>query len=206
MRLLALSVGLVLVAQTCVPAPVTLQVLQDQDQFLPGEALPVAARITNRSGQTLELGGDDQWLTFSVESPEASIVTKSCDVPVAGSFTLPSSKMATKRADLAPCFSLMQPGRYSIIATVRIKGWDHEITSPPKFFDVIEGAKLWEQDFGVPKAGDAKNAAPEVRKYVLQEARYLRSQLMLYFRLTDASGGRAFRVFPVGPMVSFSNP
>ena len=47
---------------------------------------------------------------------------------------------------------------------------------------------------------------PEVRKYILQQANYLRTQLRLYVRLTDASGAKTFRVFPIGPMVSFGRP
>ena len=50
------------------------------------------------------------------------------------------------------------------------------------------------------------NATPEVRKFILQQANYLKSQLRLYVRLTDASGAKTFRVFPIGPMVSFGRP
>jgi hypothetical protein len=39
----------------------------------------------------------------------------------------------------------------------------------------------------------------------LQQAHYLK-QLLLYVRLTDETESRVFRVFPVGPMVSFSRP
>ena len=49
-------------------AQVTVDVVLDQEQFLPSESLPVAVRITNRSGQPLHLGADTNWLTFSVES------------------------------------------------------------------------------------------------------------------------------------------
>ena len=47
---------------------------------------------------------------------------------------------------------------------------------------------------------------PEVRKYILEQANYLKGQIRLYMRLTDASGARTFRVFPIGQMVSFSKP
>ena len=40
----------------------------------------------------------------------------------------------------------------------------------------------------------------------MQQANYLKSQLRLYVRLTDASGDKTFRVFPIGPMVSFGRP
>ncbi|SRR6266446_490744 len=187
-------------------AQVRVEVALDQDQFLPGEALPVAVRVTNRSGQTLRLGAEEDWLTFSVESRDGLVVAKTGDVPVTGEFVLDSSKVATKRVDLAPYFSLSEPGRYEIVATVRIKDWNHEVASPPKGFDIIQGARLWEQDFGLPKTSGASNAIPEVRKYILQRASYLKAQLRLYLRVTDAAGTRAFRVFPIGPMVSFSRP
>src|SRR5262249_12414012 len=99
-----------------------------------------------------------------------------------------------------------QPGRYEIVAAVRIPTWDRLVSSKPKGFDIIEGAKLWEQDVGLPGSVTASNASPEVRKYILQEANYLKTHLHLYFRLTDATGTRALRVFPIGQMVSFSRP
>src|SRR5204863_2654674 len=58
--------------------------------------------------------------------------------------------------------------------------------------------------FGVPKSAGASNSPPEVRKYMLLEANYLRTQLKLYFRLSDASG--KLKVFPIGPMISFGQP
>jgi len=144
-------------------AQVTVEVLQDQDQFLQGEALLAKVRVTNRSGQILHLGDTEDWVSFSVESREGAPVTKLGEVPVAGAFTLDSSKMGTKHVDLTPYFSAMPPGRYSIIATVRIKEWDRQITSAPRHFDVIEGTHLWEQEFGVPNSAGATNSSPEVR-------------------------------------------
>ncbi len=187
-------------------AQVTVEVTQDQDSFLPGESLPVAVRITNLSGQTLHLGRETNWLAFSVESRDGGVVAPDCEPMVAGEFDLESSKAAIKRVDLAPCISPGKAGRYSIIATVRIPQWDHEIASPPKGFDVIDGARIWDQVVGVPKTSGDTNAAPELRRYILQEANQLRGRLRLYLRLTDATGGRVFRVVAIGPMHSFSRP
>jgi hypothetical protein len=206
MKALGLCLGLCVAALSPASAQVTVEVTQDQDQFLPAEALPTAVRITNRSGQTLHLGQEADWLTFSVQSRDVEIVPKSGEVPVAGEFALESSKVATKRVDLAPYFSLGHSGRYSVTATVHIKDWNQDITSQPKNFDIIEGARLWEQDVGVPNSSNPTNATPEVRKFILQQANYLRAQLRLYVRLTDASGAKTFRVFPIGPMVSFGRP
>jgi hypothetical protein len=206
MKQISLWLGFLLAALTPALAQVSVEVTQDQDQFLPGEAIPTAVRITNHSGQPLHLGEDEDWLTFSVESQDRSIVPKIAEVPVKGEFLLPSSKAASKHVDLAPYFSASLPGAYTITATVRIKGWNNEFTSRPKKFDVIEGAKLFEQEVGIPEAPGSTNGSPEIRKYILQQAHYLKSQLRLYLRVTDSSGGRTFRVFPVGPMVSFGRP
>jgi hypothetical protein len=187
-------------------AQVDVQVVQDQDQFLPSESVPLAVRITNRSGQTLHLGDDAGWLTFSVESADGFIVMKNSEVPVLGAFDLGSSQIATKRVDLQPYFELKRQGRYRVIATLHIKAWNTDTSSPMKEFDVISGAELWSQEFGVPIPADATNRAPEVRKYTLEEANYLRSQLRMYVMVSDQSGGRVFKVSAIGPMVSFSQP
>src|SRR5205085_11581182 len=85
-------------------AQVRGEVTLDQEHFLPGEGLPAAVRVTNRSGQTLHLGGQADWLTFSIESRDGQIVIKNADPPVLGEFTLDSSKVATKVVDLSPYF------------------------------------------------------------------------------------------------------
>jgi hypothetical protein len=187
-------------------AQVNVEVAMDQEQFLPSETVPVAVHITNRSGESLHLGADPGWLTFSVESADGFVVVKNAEVPVLGEFDLGSSEVATKRVDLAPYFTLSRQGRYRVIATVRIKNWNSEINSSPKNFDVIDGARLWSQDFGVPSSAGATNGAPEVRKYTLEEANYLRSQLRLYVQVSDESEAHVFKVVAVGKMVSFSTP
>jgi hypothetical protein len=204
----ALGLWLVLMAAALPPvsAQVLVELVPEQEQFLPAESLPITVRISNRSGQNLRLGKGEDWLTFYVESRDNHVVAKTGEVPVAGEFVLESSRVVTLHVDLAPYFLLNHSGRYSVTATVQIKDWNQEVRSQPKSFDIIEGSKLWEQEIGVPDTASGTNATPEVRKFILQQANYLRSQLRLYVRLTDASGARTFRVFPIGPMVSFGRP
>jgi len=204
MRTLALSLGLFASLGSGF-TQVTVEVTLEQDQFLPAEAIMAAVRIANRSGQTLMLGDKPNWLTFSMEARSGLVVSKAGEVPVTGEFVLESSKVASRRVNLTPYFSLTKPGRYSVAASVRIQPWDKEFTSPPKAFDIIQGNKLWEQDFGVPPPAGAGTSNPEVRKYALQQANYLK-QLRLYFRLTDAAESRIFRLFALGPVVSFGRP
>jgi hypothetical protein len=50
------------------------------------------------------------------------------------------------------------------------------------------------------------NQAPEVRRYTLVKANYLRTQLRLYVQVSDAAEARVFKVACIGKTVSFSEP
>jgi len=187
-----------------VSAQVSLDLALDQDQFLPGESLMLGVRITNFSGQTLHLGKDSDWLQITIEGRDNYVVPTTADLPVLGEFDVESSKIATRRVDMAPCFALTRPGRYMVSATVKLKDWDKELVSKEQSFDIIAGTTLWEQDVGVSGPA-ASHRPPEVRKYALQQAIHLK-RMKLYVRVTDQAGSRVFRVFPIGPLISFSSP
>jgi hypothetical protein len=202
MKTFSLVAALALLAFFRASAQVTLELTLNQEQFLAGEPLVVAAKITNRSGRQIHLGTEANWLTFSVESTDGFVVIKNSDAPVLGAFDLESSQEATKRVDLAPHFVMSRPGRYKIIATLRIKDWSAETPSVPVTFDIITGAKLWAQEFGVP----ATNGAPEMRKFTLEQASYIRTQMRLYVQLSDADESRIYKTSVLGGTVSFSRP
>lgn len=192
------------VAMSCVLAArgqVTVELMLEQDHFIRDESLPVKVRISNRSGQTLKLGEDEDWLTFNVESRDGHPVRRFGETPVREPFILESASAATRKVDIMPHFGISRPGRYVVTATVKIKDWGEHVVSSPRTFDVVTGQKIWEQEFGVP----AVAGSPEVRKYTLQQANYIKRR-MLYLRLTDDKDTQVFRVVPVGPLVSFSRP
>lgn len=180
-------------------AQVTLELLLDQQQFLRDESMVVQVRIINRSGQTLRLGQDPDWLTFSIEHRTGHPVLRLGDVPVQGAFEVESATVADRKFDLMPYFDLSVPGRYRVSAFMKIKDWGATVASEPREFDIIRGAKVWEEEFGVPAPG----GLPEVRKYILQRAAHIR-QLRLYARVTDPAENRTFRVVSLGPLTSFS--
>jgi len=186
-------------------AQVTVELITDQDEFLPGEAIPIVARITNRSGQTVTFGRDKGWLKFSIAAHGGYVAMRQRDIPTGEPFTLQSSERANVKLNLAPFFALDKPGHYNITATASIPECNQQINSDQKSIDVIAGARVWQQEFGVPKTGGETNGPPELRVYALQEANYLRRNLMLYAQVTD-SGGRYNRVTPIGPMISFGQP
>ncbi len=184
-------------------AQIRVDVVFEQAQFLPGEAIPVAVRITNFSGLPLRLGESPDWLRFTVETKDGYLVPHRGEVPVVGAFTLENSTVATKRVDLAPAFDLNRPGDYRVTASVKPANWDATLVSPPRPFEVFTGTVLWDQVFGVPSADTT--TPPEVRHYLLQRAIHLK-ELKLYVRVTDASGDRTFAALPLGPLLNFSDP
>jgi hypothetical protein len=184
-------------------AQVTVEVSLKQEQFLAGESLPVKVRVANDAGQTL-IFGDEAWLSYAVEARDGSIVLKSGEVPITHNLSIKPSEWAAMTTDIAPYFDLTKNGRYSVVATVYIKDWQRKVSSPAKYFDVISGNRVWEQEFGLPQAATDHNP-PEVRKYILQQLT-LENGLHLYARLTDATESRLFKVIPIGPMISFSDP
>ena len=200
MKRSGLWLGVWLLSLGCVSAQVTMELSLDQEQYLPGEALSVVVRITNRSGQTLTLGTDEDWLKFAVESRDVPIVVRNGEAPVAEKIILDSAHAAIKRVNIAPYFNLKSPGHYSVTATAVIKDWGKQINSAPVGFDVIHAAMLRELEFGVPLPPGESNRPPEVRKYTLLQANYLK-HLMLYFQLSEASG-KLDKVFPLGRMLN----
>jgi hypothetical protein len=206
MKISGLLFSALFAATCCSQAQVSVDISLSQDQFLAGEAMPVTVRVVNRSGQTLHFGNDPDWLTFSVESKDSYIITKKGDVPVDDAdFVLGSSKQGRLVVDLAPYFSFSRPGRYTVTASVTIKAWNQQVSSAPKTFDIVIGSKMWEQEFGLPKSPGATNESPEMRRYALHQANYLRSRLMLYVQITDDTG-KVYKVFPIGPLLSFGRP
>lgn len=206
MKKIAFAFSLLVATLPSVRAQVSAEVVMEQDYFLIGEEIPAAVRITNRSGQTLHLGEDADWLTFAVESRNGYLVAKNSEVPVQGAFELPSGKTATRRVDLLPAFALNRMGRYQLNANVRIKDWNEAVAAKPKSFEIINAAKIWSQEFGMPQPAGVTNQPPEVRRYTLEQANHLRGKLRLYLRLSDDSGGHVFKVFPIGTMASISEP
>jgi hypothetical protein len=199
MRTLVLA-ALFCLAALVAHAQISVELLLDQDQYLRDESLPIKARITNRSGQPVELAKEDDWLRFTIEERERKVVSQNEEMKLAGEFKLESAFAATRTVDLMPYYDL-KPGRYTVFATVKVKQWEKEFSTPSKTFEIVRGTKIWEQEFGIPSNG----GTPEARKYILQQAQY-QKHLMLYLRVTDSLERQVYSVVPVGTLVSFARP
>jgi hypothetical protein len=201
MRSVWLSWAVLLSSIAWASAQIQVELILNQEQFLVAESIPVKIRITNLSGQPVQLGQDPDWLTFQVQNLERPSEVRVAKIPTNEPYTLQSAKTVVRQLDLIPFFDFSRPGQYTIAASLRIKNWNQEFFSNAKSFDVSTGFRVWEQEFGVPTS----NAPPEMRKYALLQANYVK-RLMLYLRLTDASESRVYCVMPIAPLVSFSRP
>lgn len=204
-RALSILLLSLLAASTGLAQRVAIELITEQDTFLPNEPLHVGVRITNRSGQPVIFGQDEDWIKFSVFGQKRMPVAKAGDPAGGGIFVVPSSSRSIKWFDLAPFFEMNQIGPYNISATVKIKQWNEVvIANPPKVINVVKGVTIAEQEFGLPTPlGSTKQ--PELRKYVLQQVRHP-NQLRLYVRVVDDTGFKIFGVTPIGGLVSFSKP
>jgi hypothetical protein len=183
-------------------AQVNVTLSTAQEQFLLGEELEVAVKISNFSGRKLTLGADAGWLAFHVAPKDSGLVKPTGDLEESGEFGLENATSGTLRYNLQNAFELDRPAQYRVTATVQIPGGE-AVTSAPLRFEIIRGARLWDRLVGV--SGTDTNAAPETRKFIVQQANYLRS-VKLFVRVTDASETATYRVIRIGPTVSFAKP
>ncbi|HVY68813.1 MAG TPA: hypothetical protein VHH73_02730 [Verrucomicrobiae bacterium] len=181
-------------------AQVSAELVYDQEQYLSGEAITLGVKVKNFSGRTLHLGKDQPWLKFTVLAADGQVVARIGEVPVVHEFELETASAGTRRVDLAPYFAVSRAGRYKLTATVLVKELGLEMTTPPRYFEVVSGVKLWEQEFGVT----LPDGTSETRKYTLFNTSGLR-QPKLYARVSDLAESRV-RVFAVGGILSFSHP
>jgi hypothetical protein len=184
---------------------VSCEIVIAQEEYIPGEEVKVGVRIVNRSGETLFLGKDNKWLTFSVESNEKRFVREKAVPPVAGAFSVPPSKMGTKIIPLTPYFDISQLGRYTVSAALQIPSWSEPVKARAKTFDVVGGTPVRSVQFGIPNLNGRTNAEPDTRRYVLQKLERL-GRVKLYFTLTDASGAQIEEAYPLCEMPSASLP
>jgi hypothetical protein len=210
MRKLGLFSALVLLAALPLEAQlngVTAELQLGQNEYLPDEDLQLKVRITNRSGQEITLGTDNNWLVLSIVGENNRLCPALGNMPIQGEFSLLSGEVGTRSLNPTPYFDFRGLGRYHISARIRIPQWGEEIVCKPVAFTVTYGVSLpsfANLQFGMPTAPGATNAAPEVRSYTLLKSNHLK-ETDLYFRLTSSTG-KVLHVFPIARMLSFSDP
>lgn len=188
-----------------VRAQVSISVDLDQKQYLVREAITASVRILNFSGQTLQMGRTQSWLSFDVEAADGSYLEKLGDPPVVHEFDVPNAARATRRVDIMPYFNLIKVGRYKVIATVRVPELGQELTSEPAYLNIISGATLWRQPFGWRPEAAGETGPVEIRNYALVQAMN-GEEVCLYGRVTDEYDVQVVRILCLGRLLTFSKP
>ncbi|HTH46628.1 MAG TPA: hypothetical protein VMB21_03880 [Candidatus Limnocylindria bacterium] len=198
--LVVFAAGLCLIAS--VRAQINVKLSTGQEQFLPGEELDLAVKVSNFTGAPLRLGTFPRWIAFTVERSEGGVVNKLTEVADTGEFTLQQATGGTLHFDLAPLFALDRPGSYRVTAVITPVNDGPNFVSPPLTFEIVNGVTLNEdQSFGFTRP----DGTTEQRRYLLQQANFLK-HLRLYLRITDAPGTHTFKVVPLGSLVTFNPP
>jgi hypothetical protein len=195
-------------AQRANPGTVELQIKLDQTLFLPGEPIEVEVALRNSAGRPLVFSPNDDWLNMNVFSitkqvGEGTKVAQFRPVLVKEAFILENAKAARMRVEISQAFALMIPGRYKLTAAAEYRGMTTPASAEPLILQITEGAKLWEQQFGL--RAPETDAPVEMRKYALQRLTNLKD-LRLYATISDASEGTIIRQVRLGRSAANDNP
>jgi hypothetical protein len=204
MRFRYLLAALWLVAPAALLAQMRVELSFEQETYLPHEPMHAVVRLYNTSGRTLQLGTDDQWLSFTVENADGKIVRQIKAPDVKGEFALPSGSRARKMVNLAEAYEMVRFGRYYVTAIVKVADWGDEMFSSPqpRPVGIATGSTLWKSTFGLP---DENGGQPELRKFHLVQANH-RKKLSLYARITDDAEAESYYLETLGQLVTFSKP
>ena len=183
---------------------IRVELLTEQDQFLPGEPLLVGVRITNLSGRPLQFGVSPDWLNFAVKGPRGEPITRSAEFRAPGAVVIQNAETQTRKVDISPFFDLTQPGPYTLTALVRVEeSGEFRPSQGPRRFEIVKGTRVWEQAFGAPAGSDP--SLPETRKFALVRSPNPK-RMRLYLRLTDAEEKRILKVVSLGQAFTFNTP
>jgi hypothetical protein len=182
-----------------VQAQVDVKLEFAQDKFLTGETSEVTLRIANFTGGPLRLGERADWLRFSVENVNGSVVQRRTELEETGAFTLKAGARATLRFDLAPLFQLDQIGRYHVSATVVTGPGETHVVTAPVEFEIMNGVVLWEREFGVSGVDGQR------KRYAIVQANYLK-RARIFAVITNPESTVTYKVVPLGTVVSFNPP
>ena len=189
-----------LASTACAQVDVSLAVAQAQ--FLPAEQIEVSVKVSNFTGAPLKFGAHTNWIGFTVQRGDGSVVSKLSEVADSGEFTLQQATSGTIKFDITPMFDVNRPDSYRVTAAVTPVQGGPVFVSPPLPFDVISGVRIsQDRTFGFTRP----DGTSEQRKYILQQANFLK-HVRLYVRVTDATESKSYKVTSLGGIVNFTPP
>lgn len=184
-------------------AQIGLSVKADRIDLIPGEPVEITVRITNRTGQTLNLQnvGKMPWLSINAvthNDTELSQV-RTLNLPP---LKLEPGKSTASKINISQLYDLTKEGTYKIYAVVHSSPDGGNYMSNKAYLNVRGGVSMWSQIVGIPKG--MPGAGGSARYSLLSMS--TKKGTDLYVKIDDVSSGRIIRCARLGAWERFSKP
>lgn len=194
--------GLLTLWTTPVQAQIDIETSVNHTYYLEGEPIKVTLTITNRSGRSLSLAEDPDWIDTVVTDERGQPIPRRSPlylgaIPV----TLPEGSTAAFRFDITPNYDFPHEGRYRVRPSVRFPEWPDPVNAEVGRLHIVSGVSLWKRRFAVT---DSEGKASQREYRVMEINRLDGNHLYLQARLADSK--RILGVEYLGKLVSFAEP
>jgi hypothetical protein len=177
-------------------AQVNVDLQINRRQFIPHEAIPLAVRLTNRTGGELMLHGDGRrsWLNVMVSDQRGNPIAPYRPHSFQAA-KIPVGRSVAKQLDLNSLFPLHSFGKYTVYTVISLPTGE-SFQSSRKTFDITSGRTVYEQRVGLGgKARDYRliSFAPGRTSY-------------LYFQAELVEERRVVLTYPIGELLQHRLP
>jgi hypothetical protein len=171
--------------------------------FMRGEPVEATVTIRNLAGKDVMLRDSEgsQWFGFEIMKGATPVGPFSGDYKNDPLVVL-SGASIRRSIDLSKLYPVNEYGTYSIRAAIHFHETGKYISSAPLKVDISEGRKLWTQTVGVPASREGSGEYRVVSLLSFQQPK----EMTIYARVEDEGTGAVFGTYPLGRLVSGTNP
>ena len=172
--------------------------------FMRGEPVEATVTLRNLAGKDVMLHDTDgkQWFGFEImKGTDTPVGPLNADYKNDAQMVL-SGGSIRRSVDLLRLYAINDYGTYTVRAAIYFSETGKYLTSGPLRLDISEGRKLWTQTVGVPGSKEGAGDYHVVSLLSFQQAR----EMTLYARVEDERTGVIYGTYPLGRMLSGTNP
>ena len=164
----------------------------------------INVKITNFSGQTIEVATTPDWIQFTVEAVGGYVVNRLAEISAPGKFEVENGFVATRKINIGPAFDLSRPGRYTVSGGIFITSYGKPVYARPIPLEVLSMTPMWERNFGVPNAESESGGIVARRYSLIQITR--NDKPYIYVSTSEVGTGRLLSTIPLTRVVGFGEP
>ena len=172
--------------------------------FMRGEPVEATVTVRNLAGKDVMLHYTDgkQWFGFEImKGSDTPVAPLHADYANQTQMVL-SSGSIRRSVDLLQLYAINDYGTYTVRAAIYFSETGKYITSGQVRMDISEGRKIWTQTVGVPGTKDRAGEYHVVSLLAFQQTK----DNTLYARVEDEQTGVVFGTYPLGRLLSGTNP